>query len=222
LSNSLDQQLNFILQPEPTEAEREEAAQTGNTLNEVRIGNQIWAAQNLNTAQFSNGEFINEAKTDAEWKKAGDQKQPAWCYYNNDPANGEIYGKLYNWYALADLRGLCPTGWHVPSDAEWTVLTDYLGGPSVAGGKMKSTGTKYWQSTNSEATNESGFMGLPGGYRYNYIGSFSNVGYYGDWWSSTESSTTDAWNRNLYYGFGNAYRNTTNKQNGFSVRCLRD
>jgi len=183
----------------------------------VKIGIQTWMAENLNVSTFRNGDPIPQAKTDEEWKKAGDNEQPAWCYYDNDPANGAKYGKLYNWYAVIDPRGLAPEGWHVPSDAEWTKLTDFLGG-EVAGTKMKST--SGW-AENGNGTNTSGFSGLPGGYRY-YNGSFDDVGGDGNWWSSTEDLTGNAWYRYLNYLNGNVYRYDSNKKNGFSVRCLRD
>ena len=118
---------------------------------------------------------------------------------------------------------LCPTGWHVPTDAEWTVLTDYLGGETVAGGKMKrTTGWNDFNGQSGNGTNESGFSGLPGGYRYFYTGSFNDVGYNGYWWSSSESSTAVAWSRNLTHGSGNAFPLSNLKQDGLSVRCLRD
>ena len=110
-------------------------AQEVNSFEEVTIGNQIWMTKNLNVDKFRNGDPILEAKTDEEWQKAGEKKQPAWCYYDNDPKNGEQYGKLYNWYAVNDPRGLAPEGYHVPTDAEWTQLSDYLGGEDVAGKK---------------------------------------------------------------------------------------
>jgi uncharacterized protein (TIGR02145 family) len=154
----------------------------------------------------------------------------AWCYYNNTTANGITYGKLYNWYAVAGIHDtdpstpnkiLAPQGWHVPSDAEWTTLTDFLGGVQVAGGKMKSTGTSLWSSPNTAATNESGFSGLPGGYRYGG-GTFYGVGDYGIWWSSSEYDTAGAWFRALFYNDGVAGRDNNYKYFGFSVRCLRD
>jgi uncharacterized protein (TIGR02145 family) len=120
-----------------------------------------------------------------------------------------------------DTRGLAPQGWHVATDAEWTILTDKLGGTAVAGGKMKSVGTTRWTTSNTSATNESGFTGLPGGYR-NLNGTFYYIGDYGWWWSSSEVDTTYAWFRYLYYNNGNANRNNYNKKYGFSVRCLRD
>jgi len=190
--------------------------QTG-SYKSVKIGTQTWMSVNLNVSTFRNGDPIPQAKTDEEWKKAGDNEQPAWCYYDNDPANGAKYGKLYNWYAVIDPRGLAPEGWHVPSDAEWTKLTDFLGG-EVAGTKMKST--SGW-AENGNGTNTSGFSGLPGGYRY-YNGSFDDVGGDGNWWSSTEDLTGNAWYRYLNYLNGNVYRYDSNKKNGFSVRCLRD
>ena len=189
-----------------------------NAQNEVKIGTQVWMTKNLDVAQFRNGDPIPEVKDDAAWDKAGENKQPAWCYYNNDPINGRKYGKLYNWYAVNDPRGLCPSGWHVPSTLEWADLEDYLGGEKVAGTKMKSTGG--WQN-NGNGTNSSGWSGLPGGGRFSN-GSFTIIGDYGYWWSSTENFTNNAWYRNLNYNYGYVYRNYSNKTLGCSVRCLRD
>jgi uncharacterized protein (TIGR02145 family) len=128
---------------------------------------------------------------------------------------------LYTWYAINDSRNVCPTGWHLPTDAEWTTLTTYLGGESVAGGKLNETGTTHWQSPNTGATNESGYTALPGGYQRS--GTFYYMGYVGSWWSTTESSTTDAYYRHTYYINSNVDRfSGGNKDDGFSVRCLRD
>jgi uncharacterized protein (TIGR02145 family) len=132
--------------------------------------------------------------------------------------NYATYGVLYNWTAAMNA---CPDGWHLPSDAEWTELTDYLGGESVAGGKLKETGTTHWASPNTGATNETGFTALPGGLRDDN-GSFYVIGYYGDWWSATEDNATDAWNRYMYCDLSNVNRHYDNKEVGFSVRCLRD
>jgi len=184
----------------------------------VTIGTQVWMTKNLDVATFRNGDPIPEAKTDEEWEKAGENKQPAWCYYDNDTANGAKYGKLYNWYAVNDSRGLAPTGWHVPSNAELYTLTDFLGGEGVAGTKMKST--SGW-AENGNSTNTSGFSGLPGGNRYSN-GSFYDIGKYGSWWSSTENATGSAWYRYLYYNDGDVGRSSFSKKSGFSVRCLRD
>lgn len=186
--------------------------------NEVTIGSQVWMTKNLDVATFRNGDPIPQAKTDEEWEKAGENKQPAWCYYDNDPANGAKYGKLYNWYAVNDSRGLAPTGWHIPSDAEWIKLTDFLGGGGVAGIKMKST--NGWEN-DGNGTNESGFSGLSGGNRNSSV-AFGDIGEYGYWWSSTEFKSNFAWYRSLFYDDGNVYRSGDYKLDGFSVRCLRD
>ena len=188
----------------------------------VTIGAQVWMTKNLDVATFRNGDPIPQAKTDEEWEKAGENQQPAWCYYNNDPANGAKYGKLYNWYAVNDSRGLAPVGYHIPSDAEWKILTDFLGGEKVAGTKMKST--DFWadyEGNSGNGTNESGFSGLPGGSRY-FNGSFTSIGMGGYWWSSTEVSTANAWGRTLGYSTGDVNRYDDDKKDGFSVRCLRD
>jgi uncharacterized protein (TIGR02145 family) len=141
----------------------------------------------LNVSKYSDGTPIPQVTDPTQWANL---TTGAWCYYNNTTANGTTYGKLYNWYTtLGDT--LCPKGWHVPSDNEWTILTDYLGGESVAGGKMKSVGTAYWNSPNTGATNESGFTGLPGGYRSNG-GQFFDVGGRGYWWSSTQFNQQQA------------------------------
>ena len=186
----------------------------------VKIGNQVWMTENLNVSKFRNGDVIPEAKTDEEWTKAGERGLPAWSYYENKTENGEKYGKLYNWYAVNDQRGLAPEGWHVPSHNEWSILIDFLGGEDIAGKKMKST--SGWNKISLfNGTNESGFTGLPGGDRA-YYGYYNYVGSNGFWWSSTENNTYDAWNRYLNYNYGSADRSSYNKKNGFSVRCLRD
>ena len=189
----------------------------------VTIGKQVWMTRNLDVSTFRNGDPIPEAKTEGEWKAYNQAGEPAWCYYNNDPANGAKYGRLYNWYAVSDPRGLAPKGWHIPSDQEWTVLTDYLGGEKKAGAKMKS---KQGWDEDGNGTNSSGFSGLPGGLRYS-DGIFDYVVDYGYWWSSTENNTGSgtAWFRALNYNYGGVgvYRNYySSKENGLSVRCLRD
>jgi len=187
----------------------------------VNIGKQVWMVKNLNVDKFRNGDPIPNAKTDEEWRKAGDEGKPAWCYYENDPNNGAKYGKLYNWYAVNDPRGLAPKGWHVPSDEEWTELTDTLGGPEFIifiGYSMKST--SGW-SINEFSTNSSGFSGLPGGYRNNN-GDFTAIGEHGHWWSSTEYPTDYAYFRTLICFTGSVGRMGSSKKFGFSVRCLSD
>lgn len=188
------------------------------TYNWVRIGEQVWMSENLNVEKFRNGDIIPHAKTEEEWKKARASKQPAWCYYDNEPANGEKYGKLYNWYAVNDSRGLTPAGWHIPSDAEWTQLIEYLEGKNGAGKKMKST--NGWKD-NGNGTNECNFLGLPCGIR-SYFGSFNYFGNYAYWWSSTESNTDFAYTRSLYFESADVFRGSLGKGSGFSVRCLKD
>jgi len=183
----------------------------------VRIGEQAWAIANLNVITFRNGDTIPEAKTNKEWVSAGESGKPAWCYYNNDPANGPKYGKLYNWYAVNDPRGLAPAGWTLPADADWAQLAYYLGGKEVSGGKLKST--SGWIGGDN-GTNEAGFTGLPGGYRVEN-GTFLNLGSIGTWWSSTESKTLYA--IDYYLSLSRSLgRSTSPRQRGESVRCLRN
>jgi uncharacterized protein (TIGR02145 family) len=207
----------------------------GNTYQSVTNCGLAFTKQNLNVSKYSDGTPIPQVQDQTAW--AG-LTTGAWCYYNNDPANGAVYGKLYNWYAVVGIydaaslanpalrKKLAPAGWHVPTDPEWTQLTDCLGGQVVAGGKMKSTGTiqegtGLWESPNAAATNESGFSGLPSGFRYN--GSFYYIGSFGTWWSSSEASLNSAWGRSL--GFNGGYFQVgsgANNEDGYSVRCLRD
>ena len=177
-----------------------------------------WIGKNLEVSTYRNGDTIPQVTDPTAWALL---TTGAWCYYNNDPANNTIYGKLYNWYAVNDPRGLAPSGWHIPSDAEWTSLSISLGGEPIAGGKMKTTGTSRWHSPNTAATNEIGFEGLPGGFRY-YNGPFSSVGANGHWWSATERSSKVAWYRSIYYNGGNLSRGENIAGFGFSVRCVRD
>ena len=195
----------------------------GNKYNIITICTQLWMQSNLNTSHYRNGDLIPQVTDPTAWAAL---TTGAWCYYNNDPAMGAIYGKLYNWYAVTDPRGLAPTGWHVPSDSEWTTLTTCLGGNSVAGGAMKTTGTiqagtGLWNSPNTAATNSSGFAGLPAGYR-DSNGTFDIIGLSGYWWSSTEYYTSDAWFRYLNYYLATVFRLNGSKRDGFSVRCVRD
>jgi uncharacterized protein (TIGR02145 family) len=210
----------IIFKEQKIDGKKEDAAMEAMSFEEVTIGNQIWMAKNLDVSTFRNGDPIPEAKTNEEWEKAGENQQPAWCYYDNDPANGEKYGKLYNWYAVNDSRGLAPAGYHIPSDYEWTTLSDYLGGTAdtTAGTKMKSI--SGWE-VNGNGTNESGFSGLPGGCRDDG-GTFYGIGEYGNWWSSTEFSTASAPARGLFYYNSPVGRHYDGKEYGLSVRCLRD
>jgi uncharacterized protein (TIGR02145 family) len=185
----------------------------------IRIGKQDWMTENLNTGTFRNGKPIPEAKSNEEWLKAYHDGKAAWSYYDFDPQNGKKYGRLYNWYAVSDSTsgGLAPAGWHVPSNEEWTELTEYLGGYTSAGIKMKST--TGWKS-NANGTNASGFAGLPGGFR-RPDGTFASIGLYGYWWASSPYIAANAWDRILYYN-APVIRSNHHKANGFSVRCVRD
>ncbi len=184
-----------------------------NNLNTIKIGTQTWTTKNLDVTTYRNGEVIPQVQDANAWANL---RTGAWCYYENNTANGSSYGKLYNWYAVNDPRGLAPKGYHIPSNAEWTILIDNLG--DEAGTKMKSS--SGWKN-NGNGNNTSGFAGLPGGFRGSN-GNFSYVGAYGYWWSSSENDTNSAWYRYLSSFFGNVYRNYFNKHYGFSVRCLRD
>jgi uncharacterized protein (TIGR02145 family) len=185
----------------------------------VAICNQVWMTKNLDVTKYRNGDTIPQVTDKTEWANL---TIGAWCWYNNDSATyGATYGKLYNWYAVNDSRGLAPQGWHVPSDAEWSTLLTCLGGDGVAGGKMKETGTIHWLSPNTNADNSSGFTGLPGGYR-GHNGLFYDVGAAGNLWSSAELNSTLAWHSYLFYGNSVLGIGGDDKAYGFSIRCLRD
>jgi uncharacterized protein (TIGR02145 family) len=193
----------------------------GNTYKTVKIGNQVWMAENLKTAKYSDGTIIPNVKDSAEWSNL---ITGAWAYYKNDTVYNSKYGKLYNWYSVSPTtngdKNVCPTGWHVPTDNEWTLLTDFLGGKNIAGGKMKEIGTTNWNSPNKDATNTSLFTGLPGGFRSGGYGNISSCGF---WWSSSkESISYYAWGRYLYINGGIASSGNFEERNGMSIRCLRD
>jgi len=199
------------------------------TVKSVVIGKQKWMTVNLNVSKFRNGDIIPEAKTKEEWIKAREEGKPAWCYYNNDPANGEIYGKLYNWYAVNDPRGLAPKGWLIPSDDKWIQLETALGmSPDVAnygyergtdqGAKLKTT--SRWVE-NGNGTNLSGFSALPGGYRDRH-GYFEEIGRCAYFWTSSEYDYKPMYRR-LDHDNSKVYRNSTNhREFGTSVRCIKD
>jgi uncharacterized protein (TIGR02145 family) len=190
----------------------------GNVYNTVIIGTQTWMAENLKTTKYNDGTSISLVTDGTAWTNLSTQ---GFSWYNNDAAtNKDLYGALYNWYSVITGK-LCPAGWHVPTDTEWTILTTWLGGETVAGGKLKETGTTHWTTPNTGATNESGFTALPGGYRSS-TGPFANIGINGSWWSSTEQSPSSAWYRYMYNNFSEVSRPSTLKQNGMSVRCIKD
>jgi uncharacterized protein (TIGR02145 family) len=173
-------------------------------------------AENLKVAHYRNGDEIPTGYSDNDWTSLS---IGAYAVYSGNSANVVTYGNLYNWYALDDNRNIALEGWHIPTDDEWQVVVDYLGGDS--GGKLKKTGTTHWSSPNTGATNESGFTALPGGYRV-YGGSFNYMGSFGYFWSSTETNTFSGWYRKLYYNSSEVYRVRNNKHYGFSVRCVRN
>jgi uncharacterized protein (TIGR02145 family) len=197
----------------------------GNVYQTVTICNQVWTKSNLNASHYRNGDIIPQVTDPVQWTSL---TTGAWCYYANTSSNGTIYGKLYNWYAVNDPRGLAPVGYHIPNDVEWTALTTCLGGSAIAGGKMKETGTAHWESPNVDATNSSGFTGLGGGLRTysntnpNLEGAFYEIGIQTDFWSSTQFSDNRAIAIGLYYTDGLANRFEGYKIAGFSVRCVKD
>ena len=181
----------------------------------VKICNQVWMTKNLDVDHYRNGDTIPEVRDSAQW--AG-LTTGAWCYYNNDPAMGAIYGKLYNWYAVNDPRGLAPVGWHVPSREEWTALVICLGGNQIAVERLKDAGTSHWIEPYNEATNESGFFALPGGRRYNM---FSDINLHGYWWTATSIDDNHAcmW---LIGSSAVIIPILLEKKDGYSVRCVKD
>jgi uncharacterized protein (TIGR02145 family) len=190
----------------------------GNVYQTVTIGTQVWMKENLKVTHYRNGDEIPNVTVNAAWAAL---TTGAYCEYNNDVNNVATYGRLYNWYAAADSRNIAPTGWHVPTDAEWQTLVDYLGFGTIAGGKMKEAGTTHWTIPNTGATNESGFTALPGGYRISN-GTYGSMSTNTAYWSSTESNSLFAWYRRLDYSNTGIYRYDNNKVYGFSVRCVKD
>lgn len=189
----------------------------GNIYNSVFIGEQEWMRENLRTTRYKDGVPIPNLPAANEWTAVN---APAYAWYNNDISHKDSYGALYNWFAVAS-GNLCPSGWRMPTDTDWEELTDFLGGQSIAGGKLKESGTSNWNSPNSDATNSSGFSALPGGYRWSR-GNYVELGINGYWWSGTECTDTHSWSRTLYTGNSKIYRSFFIKNKGFSVRCIKD
>ena len=208
-------------------------------MEEILIGNQTWMAENLIASNFRNGDIIPEAKTWEEWIKANEEEKPAWCYYENNLKNKKD-GKLYNWYAVCDIRGLAPMGWHIPSDDEWCKLNEFLGGDDISGMKLK--GSEGWNNNGGE-TVESNFNGMPSGYRNYDAGfsdfvdengdqlinnrkglnnGFSHYGLAGFWWSETVDNNNEPWHIAIFCDDGYFDRMIGDKGNGFSVRCIKD
>ncbi len=187
---------------------------------EVRIGTQVWKKKNLSVSHYRNGDPIPQVTDPTQWR---DITTGAWCYYQDNTANGKVYGKLYNWYAVVDLRGLAPIGWHIPSQSEFETLTNYLGGMVVAGSKLKTV--SGWQGSNDGATNSTGFSGLPGGKRWynNYLnGGSTNIGVKGGFWSSTMVGSTYAYRLELTEYLTSANTIQEYRNAGCSVRCIKD
>ncbi len=189
----------------------------GKTYKTIEIGNQVWMAENLNVDRFRNGDPIKEITSNEEWVQAGKNGTPGWCYYNNDPANGLIYGKLYNWHAVNDPRGLAPEGWHVPSTDECKTLINQQGGISQAGLKMKSSDTWY----GGGGYNKDGFNGLAGG-RRGKAGNFSSLGVYFFWWTSSKYNNEGADYCYLEKSKDSVKIELMYNERGFSVRCMKE
>lgn len=185
----------------------------------VTIGNQIWMKNNLQTVTYRNGDSIPLVTDPSVWSTL---TTGAYCYPNGNPSNVATYGLLYNWYAVNDPRGLAPHTWHIPTVAEWNLLSNTLGGEAYAGGKMKVVGFEFWTAPNIGATNESGFSGLPGGMRNIPYGTFDYHKLFGFWWSTTENGSSNAWYRSLDYNNSGLNPANANKKSGFSVRCLKN
>ncbi|HNW89415.1 MAG TPA: FISUMP domain-containing protein [Bacteroidales bacterium] len=200
----------------------------GNVYNTVTIGTQVWMRENLKVTHYRNGDSIPNVINNTSWTNS---TTGAYCDISNDPSNAVTYGRLYNWYAAVDARKICPAGWHVPSDAEWNKMVKYLDntadttitgevGTDIAA-KLKEAGTSHWLSPNTGATNSSGFTALPSGTRYFY-GTFSNIGVYGVWWTSTTYSATSAWSTGVDNIHSYILRSHVDKVLGYSVRCICD
>jgi uncharacterized protein (TIGR02145 family) len=190
----------------------------GNIYHTVTIGTQVWMVENLKVTHYRNGDPIAKITDSAQWS---DNLTGAYSVYDNKLSNGDIYGNLYNWYSVANSSSLCPTGWHVPTEAEWTTLATYLGGDSLAGDMLKESGTAHWESPNPKATNISGFTALPAGYRDR---DFSGIGSMSRFWSSTENDYYSSKDRYLgsYTGFSRFDKSLGSKFLGHSVRCIKD
>jgi uncharacterized protein (TIGR02145 family) len=196
----------------------------GKKITEVMIGSQVWMAKNLDVTRYNNGDSIPNVTNDSLWNVMNTYPKGAYCNYNNDEANATIYGRLYNWYAVTDKRGVCPTGFHVPSDAEWTTLVNAIGGEE-AGGKLKEAGTAHWQSPNTGADNSTGFTALPGGIR-THDGLFSDIYLAGLWQTSSRAPDAIGCYTNWIYCIINSeaqmYRSEYCQNSALSIRCIKD
>jgi uncharacterized protein (TIGR02145 family) len=203
----------------PKEQNIEASVEERTDYTEIVFGNQIWMGQNLDVSKFRNGETIPFAETYYDWDLACDKKQPVWCYIQNESSNGPRFGKLYNWYAVSDPRGLAPTGWEIPTDLDWSILSDFLKGPMGTGDQMKEKG--FWSNADhANPIQENSFAALPGGCRI-YNGPIDEIGSDANWWTSTESNDDKVWTRAIYNSNEALFRNEDDKKNGYSVRCIK-
>jgi uncharacterized protein (TIGR02145 family) len=191
--------------------------QDGKSFKSIKIGNQEWMSENLNVSHFRNGDTIPEVRSSGEWKRMGEEGKPAWCFMQNDPEKGKKFGRLYNWYAVNDPRGLAPKGWHVASDDEWTSMINYLGGGVLAALKIRISGF----TGNLNSPDENSFSGLPGGCR-NSSGEFYGVDNFGYWWSANEFDTANAYLRILNFVVCDINFQNYAKIYGVSIRCMRN
>ncbi|MDZ7722211.1 MAG: FISUMP domain-containing protein [candidate division KSB1 bacterium] len=195
--------------------------QDGNVYKTIKIGDQWWMAENLKVTHFRNGDLIPNITSNSEWINLS---SCAYCAYGNDENNTELYGYLYNWFAVKDPRVIAPEGWHVPTDEEWKKLINFLGGPNIAGVKLKDKGTEYWQDSDEQGTNESRFTALPSGLRYFEDGIFYELGQSANYWSSSQAEPNQgvAWSRTLSFDSKGTSRDYSDKRRGFSIRCIKN
>jgi len=192
----------------------------GNGYKVIKIGTQTWMADNLKVTKYRNGDAIATSSTVTKDITEEIAPKYQWAYDGNE-SNVALYGRLYTWFTVTDIRGVCPAGWHIPDDAEWTTLSTYLGGEDVAGGKLKETGNSHWVIPNTGADNSSQFNALPAGYR-EYYGDFNDIYHYARWWSSNEILTDFAYYRSVNYDASKIDNNYANKKEGSSVRCIKN
>jgi uncharacterized protein (TIGR02145 family) len=194
----------------------------GNVYKTVIIENQEWMAENLKVTKYNDGTDIKIERNSINWST---NNQPTYCFFNNDSTYISKYGIFYNWYVIKEdenmNKNICPTGWHVPSEKEWNILINYLGGETVAGGKLKEIQLSSWNQTSESTTNTSLFTALPSGYRNNG-GNFGSIGNYGYWWTSTELNSIDAYYKGLYSNSESISTSNSNKKLGLSIRCIKD
>jgi uncharacterized protein (TIGR02145 family) len=185
----------------------------------IKIGNQVWMAENLHATRYRNGDPVTNVKENAKWSSL---TKGAYCDYKNSVANSKTYGRLYNFYAVSDPRGIAPEGWHVPTIAEWTAMLEKLGGAVESGGKLKEAGTVHWLTPNTGAINSTGFSALPGGCCFGGMEQFYDIGKTGYFWSSTSDNVNDAQHEIMYNNNNGVSKYSGKKTNGFSLRCIKD